>query len=184
MSKTKILSTGAVALTIALLVATITPAAAAQTCRAPSRYGDKLVDIKLSEVVLESVDFRDQTARLNIALDITNALLPISLKDFDYLLRLYGLDTIEGSHDGLMKLGGRNGSRVNLPVMVNLRSIPGVVWNAFANRGRLKFDIDTAFTLPLIVFEKRFDKSFSGEVPLKSLVDAASVLKARRFVGF
>ncbi|HXG93752.1 MAG TPA: hypothetical protein VNN73_15515, partial [Blastocatellia bacterium] len=75
------------------------------------------------------------------------------------------------------------GSRVNLPLVVNLRSIPGVVWSAFTNHGRLKFDLDTAFTLPLFVFEKRFDKSFSGEVPLRSVVDAASILRARR-LGF
>ena len=183
MSKRRISNIGPVAISLALMVAFFAASAQAQSRRSTSRYGDKLIDIKLSEVVLESVDFRDQTARMNVALDITNALLPISLKDFDYRLQLYGLDIIEGNHDGLMKLGGRNGSRINLPVTVNLRSIPGVVWNAFTNRGRLKFDFDTAFTLPLIVFEKRFDKSFSGEVPLKSLVDAASLLRARQ-LGF
>jgi hypothetical protein len=47
----------------------------------------------------------------------------------------------------------------------------------------LQFDLDTGFTLPLYVFEKRFDQSFSGEVPLKSLVDAASLLRAMRFGG-
>jgi hypothetical protein len=172
-----------VALAAVLFVGVFAFAAPAQIRRSPGRYTDRLIDINLSEVTLQAIDFRDQSARMNIALDITNALLPLSLKDFDYRLKLYGLDLIEGSHDGLMKLGGRNGSRINLPVTVNLRSIPQVVWNAFTNRGRLKFDLDTAFTLPLIVFEKRFDKSFSGEVPLKSLVDAASILRARH-LGF
>ena len=40
-----------------------------------------------------------------------------------------------------------------------------------------------AFTLPLFVIEKRFDKSFSGEVPLKTLVDAATLLRASK-LGF
>jgi hypothetical protein len=166
---------------MSLLLAVMAASAPAQTRRASSRYGDKLIDLKVAEVVLESIDFSNQTARLSVGLEITNSLIPISLKDFDYRLRLYGLETIEGGYDGTMKLGGKQGSRVNLPLEVNLRSIPGVVWSAFSNRGKLKFDLDTAFTLPLLVFEKRFDKSFSGEVPLKSLVDAASILRARRF---
>ena len=143
------------------------------------RYGDRLVDIDLSEVILESIDFRDQTARLSLALEIKNPFIPLRLKDFEYRLRLYGLEAIEGFHDGEMKLGGKGELRVNLPLVVNLRSIPGVIWSAFSNGGRLKFDLDTAFTLPLLVFEKRFDKSFSGEVPLKTLVDAATILRAR-----
>jgi hypothetical protein len=175
---------GHIALAAALLITVFASSAAAQSRRQPGRYSDKLIDVNLSEVTLEAIDFRDQSARMSVALDITNALLPISLKDFDYRLRLYGLDLIEGSYDGLMKLGGRNGSRINLPIKVNLRSIPSVIWSAFTNRGRLKFDLDTAFTLPLFVFEKRFDKSFSGEVPLKSLVDAASILRARTLSGF
>jgi hypothetical protein len=157
--------------------------ATAQNRRSTDRYGDKLVSINVSEIVLESINFRDQTARMNVGLDITNALIPVSLKDFDYRLRLYGLEAIEGSHDGLMKIGSKRGSRINLPVTINLRSIPEVIWSAFKNRGRISFDLDTAFTLPLFMFEKRFDKSFSGEVPLKTLVDAATILRASR-LGF
>jgi hypothetical protein len=183
MKQARLSKGGAIALAAALILTVGAASVPAQGRKSPGRYADKLIDINLSEVTLEAIDFRDQSARLSVALDITNALIPISLKDFDYRLQLYGLDLIEGSHDGLMKLGGRNGSRINLPIRVNLRSIPSVVWNAFKNRGRLKFDLDTAFTLPLLLFEKRFDRSFSGEVPLKSLVDAASLLRASR-LGF
>ena len=92
-------------------------------------------------------------------------------------------EIIQGRHDGSFKIGGRRGSRVNLPVTVNLRSIPSVVWNAFSNRGQVRYQLDTAFTLPLFVFERRFDKSFDGEVPLRSLVDAATILRASRGGG-
>lgn len=137
------------------------------------------VQIKVGEITLEAIDFRNQTARLNIGLDVANGLVPVSLKDFDYSLRLGERDLIEGRHDGTLKVGGRRSSRVNLPVTVHLRSIPGVVWSAFTNRGRLSYDLDTAFTLPLFVTERRFDQSFSGEVPLRSIVDAASIVRAR-----
>ena len=172
-------SVAAIALGL-MIFATSTPA---QSRRSSDRYSDKLVSISLSEIVLESINFQDQTASMNVGLDITNALIPISLKDFEYRLRLYGLETIEGSYDGLMKIGSKRGSRINLPLTVNLRSIPQVLWSAFKNRGRVSFDLDTAFTLPLLVFEKRFDKSFSGEVPLKTLVDAATLLRASK-LGF
>lgn len=167
------------AVAVAILSVTLAANAEAQS-RPRGGYGDKLVDIKVGELTLESINLGDQTARLSIGLDITNRLIPVSLKDFDYRLSLYGLETIEGNYDGTMKLGGKDGSRINLPVVVNLRSIPSVIWTAFTNRGRVQYDLDTAFTLPLFVFEKRFDKSFSGEVPLKSLVDAASILRARQ----
>lgn len=145
------------------------------------RIGDAVnVQIKLGEITLESIDFRNQTATLNLGLDVANGILPVNLKDFDYRLRLDERDLIEGSHAGTLKIGGRRASRVNLPVKVHLRSVPGVVWSAFTNRGRLRYDLDSAFTLPLFVTEKRFDQSFSGEVPLKSVVDAASILRARR----
>jgi hypothetical protein len=144
------------------------------------RIGDAVnVQIKVGEITLESINFRDQTARLSLGLDVANGLVPVSLKDFDYRLRLADRDLIEGRHSGTVRVGGRKASRVNLPVTVNLRSIPGVVWSAFTNRGRLRYDLDSAFTLPLFVTEKRFDQSFSGEVPLRSLVDAASILRAR-----
>jgi hypothetical protein len=171
------------ALALSLCLLAFAPTASAQGRRSAEKYGDKLLSIDVSEITLESIDFRDQTARLSVGLDVSNRLVPISLKDFDYRLRLYGLDVIEGNYDGVMKIGGKRPSRIELPVAVSLRSIPAVVWSAFSNRGRLRFDLDTAFTVPLFLFEKRFDKSFSGEVPLRSLVDAASILRARRLNG-
>ncbi|HEX6731634.1 MAG TPA: LEA type 2 family protein [Pyrinomonadaceae bacterium] len=144
------------------------------------RLGDAVnVQLKVGEITLDSIDFRNQTAQLTVGFDVANGLIPINLKDFDYRLRLADRDMIEGSHIGTLKIGGRRASRVNLPVTVNLRSIPNVVWSAFTNRGRLRYDLDSAFTLPLFVTEKRFDQSFSGEVPLRSVVDAASILRAR-----
>jgi len=44
----------------------------------------------------------------------------------------------------------------------------------------LSYDLESAFTLPLFITEKRFDQSFSGEVPLRSVVDAASIVRARQ----
>src|SRR5688572_2482734 len=144
------------------------------------RIGDAVnVQVKVGEITLESIDFRSQTASLNVGLDIANGFIPVSLKDFDYRLRLADRDVIEGIHHGTLKVGGRRASRVNLPLTVHLRSIPEVVWSAFTNRGRLRYDLDSAFTLPLFITEKRFDQSFSGEVPLRSLVDAASIIRAR-----
>ena len=144
------------------------------------RIGDAVnVQLKVGEITLESIDFRNQTANLNVGLDVANGFIPVSLKDLDYRLRLGDQDLIEGTHDGTLKVGGKRASRVNLPVTVHLRSIPGVVWSAFTNRGRLSYELDSAFTLPLFITEKRFDQNFSGEVPLRSLVDAASILRAR-----
>lgn len=145
------------------------------------RLGDAVnVQLKVGEITLESIDFRTQTAKLTVGFDVANGLIPVNLKDFDYRLRLADRDLIEGSHYGTLKIGGRRASRVNLPVTVQLRSIPSVVWSAFTNRGRLRYDLDSAFTLPLFVTERRFDQSFSGEVPLRSLVDAASILRGRQ----
>ena len=172
-------------LAVTLLTFAAAPEASAQF-RMPDlgRIGDAVnVQIKVGEITLESIDFRNQTARLNLGLDVANGLIPVSLKDFDYRLRLADNDLIEGSHNGTLKVGGRKPSRVNLPLTVHLRSIPNVVWSAFTNRGRLSYDLDSAFTLPLFVTEKRFDQSFSGEVPLRSLVDAASILRAQRGGG-
>jgi hypothetical protein len=156
--------------------------AAAQNRRSTDRVGNDLVSMRLNEITLEAIDFRDQTARLNLGLDVSTP-IPVSLKDFDYRLSLFNQDMIEGRYDGSMKLGGRRGGQFNLPVVVNLRSIPNVVWSAFSNRGQVQYELDTAFTLPLYVFERRFDKRFSGEVPLRSLVDAASILRAQRGTG-
>lgn len=174
---------------VAVVFAAVMVGSAGQTSaqfRMPDlgRIGDAVnVQIKLSEVTLESIDFRNQTATLSLGLDVANGLIPVSLKDFDYRLRLADRDLIEGSHNGSLKIGGRRASRVNLPVTVHLRSIPGVVWSAFSNRGNIRYDLDSAFTLPLFITEKRFDQSFSGEVPLRSVVDAASILRARNIGG-
>ena len=183
MVKVVIRHTGILGMLIALaLVAFGSAQETAAQMRLPDlgRIGDAVnVKLKVGEITLESIDFRNQTANLNVGLDVANGLIPVSLKDFDYRLRLGDRDLIEGSHDGTLKVGGRKASRVNLPVTVHLRSIPGVVWSAFTNRGRLSYELDSAFTLPLFITEKRFDQNFSGEVPLRSLVDAASILRAR-----
>ncbi|HEY9401280.1 MAG TPA: hypothetical protein VIQ24_01210 [Pyrinomonadaceae bacterium] len=164
-----------------LFVAMFATGATAQTRRSTDRLGNDLVSMRLNEITLEAIDFRDQTARLNLGLDVSTP-IPVSLKDFDYRLSLFDEDVIEGNYAGAMKLGGRRGAQFDLPVVVNLRSIPNVVWSAFSNRGQVRYELDTGFTLPLYVFERRFDKSFSGEVPLRSLVDAASILRAQRGV--
>ncbi|HEX8558649.1 MAG TPA: hypothetical protein VF668_11120 [Pyrinomonadaceae bacterium] len=156
-------------------------AAQAQGRSTIGRWGGKVVDVKVGQLTLESVDFREQTARLSLGLEVSNSLVPVTLKDFDYRLRLAGQDAVEGRYDGSLKI--RKGSRVELPVVVHLRSIPGVVWSAFRNGGRVGYELDSAFTVPLFVTERRFDQSFSGEVPLRSLVDAATVLRASRAAG-
>jgi hypothetical protein len=183
MFKARIRQTGILAMVMVLaLVAFGSAQETSAQMRLPDlgRIGDAVnVQLKVGEITLESIDFRNQTANLNVGLDVANGLIPVSLKDFDYRLRLGDRDLIEGSHDGTLKVGGRKASRVNLPVTVHLRSIPGVVWSAFTNRGRLSYELDSAFTLPLFITEKRFDQNFSGEVPLRSLVDAASILRAR-----
>src|SRR5919112_5292612 len=168
------------ALAAALFVVALAAGAQAQGRSDVGRLGGKLVNIKVGELTLESIDFREQTATLSLGLDISNGLVPVTLKDFDYRLRLAGQDAIQGTHDGALKIGGRRQSRVNLPIVVHLRSIPGVVWSAFRNRGRVAYDMEAGFTLPLFITERRFDQNFSGEVPLRSLVDAASILRASR----
>jgi hypothetical protein len=168
---------------LALFVAALCAGAQAQGRSTIGRLGGKLVDVKLGELTLESIDFREQTARLNLGLDVSNGLVPVTLKDFDYRLRLAGQDAIDGTYNGNLKIGGRKNSRVNLPVVVHLRSIPGVVWSAFRNQGRVGYELESGFTVPLFVTEKRFDQSFAGEVPLRSLVDAASILRASRMSG-
>lgn len=170
-------------LAFVLFVFGLSASASAQGRIPVERLGGSLVKMKVGELTLESINFRDQTARLNLALDVSNGFIPVTLKDFDYRLRLNGHDTIEGVHDGALKIGGRSSSRVNLPVTVHLRSIPGAIWSAFQNRGRVKYEMDAGFTLPLFVTEQRFDQSFGGEVPLRTLVDAASILRASRLSG-
>lgn len=167
-------------LALSLFVATLGVAAQAQGRVDVGRLGGRLVNLKVGELTLESIDFRDQTAHLSLGLDVSNGFVPVTLKDFDYRLRLAGQDAIEGTYGGALKIGGRRQSRVNLPIVVHLRSIPGVVWSAFRNQGRVAYDMDAGFTLPLFVTEKRFDQSFSGEVPLRTLVDAATILRASR----
>ena len=154
--------------------------AAAQNRLPKIDVGSSLVKMKVGDITLESINFNNQTARMSIGLDIQNTFVPVNLKDFDYRLSLFNQDVIEGNY-GDLKLNGRKPTRLNLPVTVNLRSIPGVLWTAFHSRGQIKYSLDTGFTLPLYVTEKRFDKNFAGEVPLKSLVDAATILRASRF---
>lgn len=182
MNRKRFLQAGQHALCFAVCLMAFSASAAAQRRSPDDPYTSKLIQVDVREVTLESIDFRSQRAQMSIALDIRNP-LPIKLKDFDYELRLFGLDVISGNADGEMQLGGKKPARVNLPIELNLRAIPQIVWSAFKNHGRLKFDLDMAFTLPLFVFEKRFDKSFSGEVPLKSLVDAATLFRASQ-LGF
>src|SRR5215210_5407682 len=134
------------ALALLLLVLTLGVAAQAQGRSTVERLGGKLVDVKVGELTLESIDFRDQTARLSLGLEISNSLVPVTLKDFDYSLRLAGQETIEGTYAGALKIGGRKGSRVNLPLVVHLRSIPSVVWSAFRNQGRIEYELDSGFT--------------------------------------
>ena len=169
-----------IVLSILLLVASFylfQENAAAQRRLPNIDVSSRLVKMKVGEITLESIDFRNQTAKMNLALDIQNTFVPVNLKDFDYRLSLYNNDIIEGSY-GALKLNGQRPTRLNLPVTVNLRSIPGVMWQAFRNRGQVQYQLDTGFTLPLYFTEKRFDKSFDGEVPLRSLVSAASILRA------
>ena len=165
-------------LAAALFVLTLAASAEAQRLPDLGRMGGQLVKFKVGELTLESVDFRDQTARLSLGLDVSNGLVPVTLRDFDYSLRLNGQETLSGIHDGDLRVGGRRAERVNLPVTVHLRAIPGAVWSAFRNRGRVQYELGTGFTVPLFVTERRFDQSFSGEVPLRSLVDAATILRA------
>src|ERR1044072_410120 len=168
------------ALAAVLFVLALAAGAQAQSRSEVGRLGGRLVNIKVGELTLDSIDFRQQTAQLSLGLDISNGLVPVTLKDFDYRLRLAGQDAIEGTHYGNLKISGRKGSRVNLPLTVHLRSIPNVVWSAFRNQGRIDYELDSGFTVPLFITERLFDQSSAGEVPLRSLVAAASITRASR----
>src|ERR1044071_4622329 len=106
-------------LAAALFVLTLCVGAQAQGRSTVERWGGKLLDVKAGEVTLESIGCRDQTARLSLGLE-TNSLVPVTLKDFDYSLRLAGQDAIEGTYGGALKIGGRRSSRVNLPIVVQI----------------------------------------------------------------
>lgn len=174
---------------LALFITLVAICATAITAGAQNRrssggiFGNKLVDVSLGEVTLERIDFQNQTAQLSVGLDITNALLPIQIKDFDYRLSLFNNELIEGNYAGTMRVGGKRPSRVNLPVSLHLRSIPSTLWSAFTNRGRVRYNMDTAFTVPLYITERRFDQSFAGEVPLRTVLDAATIMRAQRSGG-
>src|SRR3712207_4832929 len=103
------------ALAAALFVLALAAGAQAQGRSTAERLGGRLVNIKVGELTLESIDFRNQTATLSLGLDVSNGLVPVTLKDFDYRLRLAGQETIEGTHYGDLKIGGRKSSRVKLP---------------------------------------------------------------------
>lgn len=174
-------------LTLALAILAFAPQQAeAQQRRLPKvnigNFGSNMVKMKVGDITLNRINFRNQTADLTVGLDVANTFIPVNLKDFDYRVRLYESEFIEGSY-GDLRLNGKRSTRLNLPVTVNLRSVPQVIWQAFRNRGNIRYELDTGFTLPLYVTEKRFDKSFNGEVPLKSLVDAASILRASQLGG-
>ena len=166
------------ALALALCIVGLTTSASAQWRRPVEQLGDKLVDIKVGEVTLESINLREQTASLSVRLDVSNPYLPVKLKDFAYRLSLFDRETIVGHQPGTTRLGGRGNTRIDLPVTVNLRSIPDVLWSAFSNRGRVNYRLDTDFTVPLFIMDKRFEQSFSGELPLRTLVEAATILLA------
>src|SRR5215211_1836703 len=96
------------ALAVALFVLTLGVAAQAQGRSPIERWGSKIMDVKVGELTLESIDFRDQTAHLSLGIE-TNSLVPVTLKDFDYRLRLAGHDAVEGTYGGALKIGGRRG---------------------------------------------------------------------------
>src|SRR5687768_2798775 len=91
------------ALAVALFVLTLGVAAQAQGRSPIERWGGKLFDVKVGEVTLESIDFRDQTARLSLGLE-TSGVVPVTLKDFDYRLRLAGEDAIQGTYGGDLRI--------------------------------------------------------------------------------
>src|SRR3712207_9181630 len=69
------------ALALAFFVAALGVAAQAQGRVDVGRLGGSLVKLKVGELTLESIDFRDQTARLSLGLDVSNGLVPVTLKD-------------------------------------------------------------------------------------------------------
>ncbi len=157
------------------LVLAICLAAAAQ---------DKKPDAQLKRVTINSIDWWNQTADAVVTVEITNPAIAMRVKDVGYHLRLNGARVAEGKLDREIHISAASTTDVDLPVTVNLRSLPAAVWNMLTGGLSLRYEVEAEYALSVFgINTERMKTSFSGDVPVMKALSSLSEKLKEKVVG-
>lgn len=159
MNKRSRIATG-IALLMALVAASATTALGS----------DKAPRVTLKGVSVKQVNWTSGTADTLVSLEVENPGPEVKIKDVRYRLKLNGQDAAEGKRDDDVRLPAASTTTVEVPLTVNLLAIPGVAWGALSSGLKLRYDLETELTVPVLgLFNHRVKTTFGGDLPLGDL---------------
>ena len=120
--------------------------------------------IELKGVTVKGIDLQKKTADTTISVEIHNPGSSFKVKDVSYRLKLNGKHIAEGKYKDEIRIPSNSSAVVEVPLTVSIQEIPGLAWSTVAGGFAVRYDLETAFTVPVMaLFNRKMTTSFSGE---------------------
>lgn len=120
---------------------------------------------------IEHVDWAKGTADTKLHLEIENAGPAFKIKDLSYTLKLNDKQAATGKYDRDVVVPAHSSATFELPVTVDLTTLPGVAWKIISGGFEIRYELETEFTLPIFPsLNPRIKKSIGGNFSLEATV--------------
>jgi LEA14-like dessication related protein len=130
---------------------------------------DKKLQVALKGVDLTRIYLSTHSADATVGVVIDNPGSGFKVKNLRYRLKLNGDYVAEGQHKEEIEVRKASVTTVEMPVTIDLLAIPGVTWRSISGGFKLRYDVETEFSVPVFAFyNHKVKTTFSGEVPLST----------------
>jgi LEA14-like dessication related protein len=131
--------------------------------------------VVLKDINFDKFDLWKKTVEMIAVVEIKSPGVALKLRDVNYKLKLNDNPVAEGQYEQDVELPATGETEIKLPFTLDLTSLPGVTWDMITESFTLRYEIETAFTIPLFAALNHTQKtSFKGDLPLGEAVYSLS----------
>ncbi len=149
-------------------------------CAAAVRADEpKVKDPSLKVVGIRLEALHLTTADLLVAVEVTNPNPSVTLTNLAYRVKLNGVPSGEGKYGEKLTLPDKGKMALDLPVTVDLTSLPGVGVEGVLAGVKLEYHVTAEFDVSLFIFKKHVTRALAGKVPVSALLPRVTLPRLR-----
>lgn len=126
--------------------------------------------VHLKGVSVEGIDWNNRSAKTTLSIAIDNPGPAFKLRDLSYRLKLNDAQAAEGRYDPPIEVPAQATATFELPCNVDLSALPGVAWAIITGGFDVHYELETEFTVPLVMLNPRIKTSVGGDLSLVETV--------------
>lgn len=128
---------------------------------------DKKRRVELKQVTINRLDLLQRRVEATVRVEIKNPGSSFKINSVSYRLKLNGTDAAEGKYKKKINVPAASTITLDVPISVSLVALPAIAMGASPAGFKLRYELWTEFTVPVMIFFSRKVKTtITGDLPL------------------